>query len=274
MNGRTSEKQLNHQLEKSKKRASNKTDFYNKAIILCQDYLCKLKKRVIGTGFRSVEEEIHCFKVEKQVALHNLVFYSEIKSFEAYFPLGNKEVQRNFIETKQKEINLFFRNHADFIQYIEQGLNNLDKFYFTRSFSNEFQTAYSVSYYRDPDFSTSHDLLLATLKSNKRMMEYLEERLLGLEHPSFQVIPKSKLKWTSSKTALTELTYALYHGGAVNNGNTDIIEIAQALQNTFNFPIGDVYRTYIEIRSRKKGRTKFLDELSTSLISGMDRLDE
>jgi hypothetical protein len=150
----------------------------------------------------------------------------------------------------------------------------LDKYYFTRQFAADFQPLLSVSCYRDPEFSTSHDLLLATLKANKKMVSYLEERLNRLNNSNFEELSNSDLKWTSTKSALTELTYALYHGGAVNNGNTDIIEIAQALQRTFNFPIGDVYRTFTEIRSRKKGRTKFLDELSTSLLMGMDRLEE
>ncbi|WP_409516686.1 RteC domain-containing protein, partial [Epilithonimonas sp.] len=31
----------------------------------------------------------------------------------------------------------------------------------------------------------------------------------------------NSLKWTASKTALTELIYALYSHGVFNNGNTD-----------------------------------------------------
>ena len=73
---------------------------------------------------------------------------------------------------------------------------------------------------------------------------------------------------------MTELVYALYHAGVVNNGKADIKEIAQALQRTFNFDLGDYYRTYTEIRARKKSRVKFLDELSTRLISRLDQEDE
>ena len=65
----------------------------------------------------------------------------------------------------------------------------------------------------------------------------------------------------------------LYITVAVNNGNSDIIEIAKALQQTFNFSLGDLYRTYSEIKSRKNQRAKFLDELSVSLINGMDSMD-
>jgi hypothetical protein len=73
---------------------------------------------------------------------------------------------------------------------------------------------------------------------------------------------------------MTELVYALYHSGAVNNGNAEIKEIANALQRTFNFDLGDFYRTYTEIRARKKSRVKFLDELSSRLISRLDMEDD
>jgi len=263
-----------NEIEKARNGTKNKTQLYNKAISLCVNHLSLLRKNVVKNGFESEQDEIHFFKETKQDALHNLVYYSELKSFEVQFPKGSKEIQKKYTHSKLKDIDAFFKSNFEFAQYNEQDLNHLDKFYFTRKFAIDFQIGTIVSYYRVPEFSTSHDLLLATLHANKKLVRYLQERLEGLSEPVFQEIPKSKLKWTSSKTALTELTYALYHGGAVNNGNTNIIEIAEALQHTFNFPMGDVYRTYLELRARKKGRTKFLDKLSTSLLSGMDSAKE
>ncbi len=264
---------LTQEIEKIRNTVKNKIQFHNRVIGICTDHLSDLQKSVAKTGFESEEAEILFFKETKQEALHNLVCHSEIKSFEIKFPKANKEVQKRYINKRLLKINEFFKSNLEFTRYIEEGLTHFDSFYFTRKHNIDFQIGTVISYYRVPEFSTSHDLLLATLNANKKLIVYLKNRIQELSKPVFQQMSKSELKWTSSKTALTELTYALYHGGAVNNGNTDIIEIAQALQNTFNFPMGDVYRTYLELRSRKKGRTKFLDELSNSLISGMDKLD-
>lgn len=75
-----------------------------------------------------------------------------------------------------------------------------------------------------------------------------------------------------SKTALTELIYALHSPGAF--GNADIIAIAKTLQSTFNISLGDFYHTFMELKARKINRTKFLDSLRDALIRKMDEQDE
>ncbi len=262
------------ELRRIENTSKNNLEYHSKAILVCQDHLSGLRQEVAGKGFKSVEEEITFFKKTKQVALHLLVYHSELKSFELEFPIGNRAFQKKYVRKEQEKRNGFFRSHSDFTQYMELGLTHLDRYFFTREFVSGIHGFHAVSCYRDPDFSTSHDLLLATLMANKKLLDHLEERLCELDKPRFKELPKSTLKWTSSKTALTELAYALYHGGAINNGHADIIEIAQALELIFNSPLGDVYRGFVDIRSRKKDRTKFLNMLTTSLITGMDRLDE
>lgn len=237
-------------------------------------HLCDLRKEIFLKGFDSIKSEIYFFKETKQRPLLTLIYGSQLKNFEARFPKGNQARQQKYILGCMKKLNNFFQNNSEFSQYIKLRLVHLDEFYFTRKHFSEFSYLFSVPFFRDPNFSTSHDLLLARHSANYKLLKYIERRLHKLRNPSLKKLSSSKLKWTSSKAALTELTYALYHGRAINNGNTNIVEIAQALQNTFNFPLGDVYRTYIEIRSRKNRRTKFLDELSTSLMSSMDRLEE
>lgn len=85
-----------------------------------------------------------------------------------------------------------------------------------------------------------------------------------------QDAPKSKLYWTESKTALIELVYALHAQGAVDNGKADIKDIAAVFEHLFGVELGDYYRTFLEIRVRKTGRTKFIDSLRNSLIKRME----
>jgi len=64
------------------------------------------------------------------------------------------------------------------------------------------------------------------------------------------------------------------YSGAINNGTADIKEIATAFQKIFNIELGDYYRTYLEIRSRKKSKAKFLEELSYSFSNKIESDDE
>lgn len=55
----------------------------------------------------------------------------------------------------------------------------------------------------------------------------------------------SKLQWTSSKAALTELIYALQCSGAINGGAAELKEIANVTERIFNIDLIDYYRTFI-----------------------------
>lgn len=80
--------------------------------------------------------------------------------------------------------------------------------------------------------------------------------------------------WTSSKTSLIELIYALYSQGVFDNGNKDIKQIAEYFEKVFNINLGDFYHTYMELKSRKINRTKFIDTLRESLMRKMEEQDE
>jgi hypothetical protein len=245
------------------------------AIILCRDLLTNFKKHLVHYEFTSPDDEIAFFKNIKQVPLENLVYYSELKSFEIRFPKGNREAQKAYVLEKIEKLNKFFVYNIDFVQYIENDKVYLDQHYFTRAFFNDFNVTHSLYYFRDPDFSTSHDLLLAKLTANKRLLPYLENRLANLEKHSISLYKESiaALQWTGSKTALTEIIYALREANVLNGGSASLKEIAAVMQRTFNIELGDLYKIYSEIKQRKKNRTKFLDELALRLAEKMEKDD-
>jgi len=269
-----SKKTLESQISELRENIDNDNSFFSKVIVLCKKVLVTQRKEILLKGFPSKRAEIYYFKEVKQIPLINLIYYTELRIFEVKFPFGSKKRQKRYISKSLDKINSFFNYNLSFVQYVESNSKYLDEQYFLRS-NLDFSGVTQIKPYNvDSEFNTTHDILLAKVFAFKKLVAHLSNRLNKLLRPGFQEIPKSQLKWTSSKAALTELTYALYHGGAVNNGNTDIKDIAIALEQVFNFPLGDVYRTYSEIRSRKKEKSKFLNELSSSLISGMNSLDE
>lgn len=246
-----------------------------RAIILCRETLSCLKKEIIDKEFDTIDQEIEFFKTTKQIPLAHLIYYLECYTFETQFPVIDKKQQEKYISKSRHKIQSFFTRHLDFVNYIEQEHNHLDTWYFTRRKNGELKIIPTQDYTIEIEFNTSHDILLGKLLAYKRFIKYLEVRFEKQEQKT-NIESLSKhydLKWTSSKTALTELIYALYYSRAINHGNTDKKDIAMAFQKLFNFELGDFYKTLSEIKSRKKSRTRFLDELSINFVHEMEKSD-
>ncbi len=245
------------------------------SIVLCRNLLIKFKRHISKIKYHSPEEEIHFFKYVKQVPLSNLVYFFELKSLEIHYPKGSDSSKKKYINRKLKKLNEFFSRNLDFIQYIDQEKTYLDTHYFTKEFFDEFNITHARYYFRDPEFSTSHDLLLAKLYANRRLISYLDHRLKNIGRLNgHKTIPSNQLNWTASKTDMTELAYALKSGRAINNGKVSISEIIKTLELAFHFKSGNPYQNYSEIRIRKKSRTKFLDDLTVGLLSNLDKGDQ
>lgn len=258
------------ELETIKETPSNILEQSTMAIKLCREFLQLLKAKVLKDGFETNNEEVKFFKHIKQSPLSSLIYYSEIRSFEMQFPKADIDCQRKHIKKKIHKINKFFLYNMDFEQYIGSNFTHLDTQYFTRDFLEEYHFSSSKFYFQESDFSTSRDMLLGQIKAFALLINYLSNRLAQTNGNHSQLSINSKLRWTASKCDLTELVYALHRTRAINNGNVEIKDIAQSLQHAFNFDLPDFYKVYSEIKSRKKSRSKFLDELSTNFLSQID----
>jgi hypothetical protein len=84
---------------------------------------------------------------------------------------------------------------------------------------------------------------------------------------------KNNLTWTATKTDLIELVYALKYSGAINGGAAQVKEITKSLETFFDIDLGNFYKTYSEIKSRTKDRSKFLNKLSENLVSRLEQDD-
>ena len=84
----------------------------------------------------------------------------------------------------------------------------------------------------------------------------------------------SKLQWTASKVALIELIYALQTEGVFNNGTANVKDIADQFQETFNVDLGQYRRMFLDIRTRKDDRAKFINTLKDKLLLRMEETDE
>ncbi len=272
------QEQLRMQLNEIKNQNPSIIKQANLSITACRSILSEMSKIISNSSFIDETDEINFFKKIKIQPLSQLVYFSELRSFEIQYPKACYRDQIEYLEKKIRKVNKFFNYNIEFIQYVRQDKTNLDSSYYIRANYNSLNITDTKSYYRAPDFSTSHDILLGKVKGFDLFINYLQNRLFHLQNPDstklHDIHKTSKLKWTSTKIALTELIYALHSSGAINSGAADIKEIASMTERLFNVDLGDYYRTYLEIKMRKNDRAKFLDNLKESLLIRMEDTEE
>ena len=239
-------------------------------IVIIINSLSELKTFVLKRGFKDTNEEIRFFKYQKPIIVSKLIYYNAIYKIETRKPYGAKRIRKYF--TKElKKLKRFFDNNLDFYKYYRSNNSFVDEKFFMRG-KHDIRLWLDTFYFEaDHRFSTSHDYKVAKIIANDLIQVYLEDRLNNL---NLKKGSDNSLKWTASKTALTELIYALYSHGAFNGGNADIKLIAKTFEDAFNIELGDFYHTFMELKARKINRTKFLDSLCEALIKKMDEQDE
>lgn len=267
-------KKLKLELVKIKNENNDVVYQANKSILACRKTLSALNMTILTSSFMNEKTEINFFKKIKVFPLSQLIYFSKIRTFEIEYPKLNIRKQKKYIKRKIEKIDKFNTYNIDFIQYINHGKNHLDSQYFTSKNCNNLNFTNSRTYCFSPKFSTSHDALLAKTKAFELYIVYLHQKLNDLKNNKLQPGVKSNLKWTGSKTELTELVYALHTSKVINNGVSDIREIASVVEKMLNFDLGDYYRTFLDLKNRKIDRTKFLEKLKNSLQQRMDQSEE
>jgi len=121
---------------------------------------------------------------------------------------------------------------SNFINTIEPKNSFLDEKLFVRGKHDIKLTLETIYFETDHRFSTSHDYKAAKIIANDLIQVYLEDQLLNTAYQD-KSTDLPKLDWTSSKTAMIELIYALHSQGVFDNGNADIKVIAKTFERAF-----------------------------------------
>ncbi len=247
------------------------------SILVITDTLKKLKSFVLRFKFTSDGEEIDFFKHRKPLILSKLIYYNEVYRIETRKPSGGEKMIRKYYQMELNKLKVFFEENVDFYGYYRTNSTFLDHKYFIRKNLDVKLSLDSFVFETDSRFSTSHDYKVAKIMANDLLEVYLNDELLKLNKQSEEQYristPKTKLIWSDNKTSLIELIYALHCKGSFNNGIADIKEISAYFEAVFNVELGDVYRTYLEIKNRSS-RTKFLNTLEELLNQKMEMQDE
>ncbi len=241
-------------------------------INLIVNSLSELREYVLKNEFQDKEEEIRFFKYQKPVIVAKLIFYNAIYKIETKRPYGAKLIKK-YLNIELRKLKRFFESNLEFYKYYRTNNTYIDEKIFVRG-KYDIKLSLDTFYFQaDHTFSTSHDYKVAKIIANDQLQIYIENQLHKATNEE-KSTDLPTLNWTASKTALIELIYALHSQAVFEGGNIDLKVIAKTFGQTFNIDLGDFYHTYIELKSRKINRTKFLDNLKESLLKKMDEQDE
>lgn len=240
--------------------------------------LKQLRAKVISNNFNSVKEEIEFFKFIKPKVYSKLIYYVKLFCLESKKPKGSIKSKVKYFNEQVNKLQLYFQDNLDFYHYYRRGATMFDEHYFLRNKANIRLFPDSFHFLTDEQFSTSHDGTVATIIAYDMLIVYLSKEIEILEsngnYINMEALQKqSQIVWTSPKIHLIELIYALHSMDVINNGSVSIKDIARVTERIFKVDLGDYYRAFLEIRMRKKGRTKFLDMLKENLEKRMNETD-
>lgn len=167
--------------------------------------LSDLKEFVLKNDFKNVDKEMHFFKYQKPVIVSKLIYYNAIYKIETRKPYGAKRI-RKYLTKELKKLKRFFDNNIDFYKYYRSNNSLFDEKFFVRG-KHDIRLWLDTFYFEaDHRFSTSHDYKVAKIIANDLIQVYLEA---SINKNKLKKASENLLKWTASKTALTELIYAL-----------------------------------------------------------------
>ena len=236
----------------------------------------ELRSYALLHPFKDQAEEITFFKQIKPRFYAHLLYYVEAHKTELRRPVGGPQMVEGYLEKRLAELQQFQEEHIDFYIYYRSGSARLDSLYFVRGSWNANPDVYPWVFDIDPAFGTSHDYLVARILADQLLSRYLLDCLARVREDQ-EGTPLSKngensIHWTVAKTWLNELIYGLKESGALNNGNITAGEIARALGQAFNIPVGNIYRREQENRVRHKP-TPFLDLMKEKYLAYINRID-
>lgn len=268
-----------NELERLEKEELNPIEYASRGIDTAKIALERLRQHVIDNGFPDEENEIAFFKEVKPQFMSKLIFFQKLYDLEVNRPLKVDKINAGkYFKREIRKVKKHYKKYADLYSYYKSGETMLDKVYFLRRSSG---LLYSGDSYMivDSSFQTLYDSTLSEFIADEAYCEYLYRQLALVDTIQqtlgfIESTPNKGLRWTGSKTALTELIYALYSAGVLNDGNADVKDIVADLSHTFNIDLGNFYRTFQEIRLRKKDRVSFLNQLIDRLEDRMNYWDE
>ncbi len=230
-------------------------------------------KPLVPDNFGNTRDEIYFFKHIQPHILSKKIYYSQLFRIEADRPKSIRDDYRKFLDQELQRITMFFEVHNALFLYFRGGATERDEQYFLRNstYNNEYPV--DLDGMLDTRFCTVTSFKLAELIALEDVSKYLITKLENLYALPRNLQYKPRLRWTESKTDLVELGYALHLVGSFNNGEADIKQVFEWLENSLDVDFGNVYSNFRDIRMRKKEMATFLTRLKDGLLKRIEEMD-
>lgn len=236
------------------------------SIGVCEKAVSQLRGYVAKKTFKDADEEIQFFKRIKPRFTSKLNYFILVFNLEKGRPLTSIKAQIVHCEKAQAALDEYLEKNIEFYTYYRTEATTMDEKYFLRDNVDIHPASDEYMFDFDRSFNTTHDRKVSKILANDMFALYIRNELQRLElvkHPDIDK-PENPLLWTESKVSLIELIYAFHVSGSFNRGTLELKELAEAISQCFNIELGDIYRTWAEIKLRKEP-TKYLDALKMFL---------
>lgn len=254
-----------------KSNLSNLTNI-KQGIKLSRECLNEFSSLVRSKNFPSKKDEITFFKYQKPYVEGRLQYFKKLHNYLLEKPVSGISKQQKFINIELNKLDSKKCKQLEFVKYYRLDEDKLDHLYFLRGIDQLELFVDTSHHFKDPLFTTSRDLLVSKIIAHDLLIEFYNNELEYLKNKKIKPIIEevkpdifNDLQWTGTKTELIELIIALNESGCLRNGNSDLNKIVKVCEELFNLDLGNIRKTFDQIKARKKDSTKFLDKLVQSL---------
>lgn len=233
--------------------------------------LAQMKNHVLTKGFTGKPEEVEFFRKIKPQILGKLIYYNKVYRVEISCPVAEGKCRQKYYSGELHRLKDEYReqiSNSDFFRYYRSGRTDLDHEFFELGKINFNNGLDSYVFEIDPVFSTYYDYKVASIVASELMYSYLMSKI----KPDYVEVPEDKdFYWSTTKSALIELIYALHAAGAVSGGRIGVRKLSVILQALFRIKLEDIHHTYYRMKLKSGSKTAFLDKLKTSLEQYMEK---
>ena len=147
-----------------------------KAFTIVLYYYTEIRKLLVGTPFKNIQEEIDFYKYVKPSFTKYIDFYTILYLELNYLPEDKEDKHLYFWTEERKRLNTFQEKYADFIFYYRSGNTINDEIYFTAS---KYSGNANVSkiYNTDNPFVSEMDGLVSALLAQEMYHEFVQKKL-------------------------------------------------------------------------------------------------
>jgi RteC protein len=164
---------------------SDSKDILQKAeqgIKLTKQVLEQLRDLVVDQSFKKVSSEINFFRNVKPQVYSKLIYYVKLFNIESKRPRSSNKSQIKYLNRHIDKLQNYFNDNLEFYHYYRRNATTLDEQYFIRGKADIRLYPDTFHFFTDKQFSTSHDLTVATILAYDMLIIHLKKEIDKLEN--------------------------------------------------------------------------------------------